>query len=563
MKSFSSFIVGIISVSLLFSSCGKKNNVGSRIPKNALFVTYVNMNSMATHLSWDEIKQTDWFKKVYDNKETEGWRKKILDNPDSSGIDFKKGLIFFSQRISEDNYFFVAEGTIKDQKDFEQLNRNIDPSQPIKKQGDVNLLTLKDKSVLGWKDDHFAYVMNAKTPNPDIYTINDSTNSKLNSPVVNEQLVAYCSKLFNLKSDSSLEKNEIFGGLLSLKGDIQVWQNTEEIVKSNPAKNMLGMLKLDAFLKDNFTTYSINFEDGKIETFVKNHFSKELTDILKKYVQGKINTDLINNIPSQNIDAIFAANFKPQGIVEMIKLTGADGLINSYIQQLGFSLDDFSKAGNGDLLVAISDLKLKTDSAEMQNDIANKQKIDINFKPEFNYVFAAGISDKASLEKLVAAGLKLKQLTENKLPLSHDMNDKIFVISNTDSFAKLYLAGAKNKFDLINKIQGHPVAVYIDLQKILTTIANGNGFKSDSALVFQQNLKTWKDFYITGGEYENDAFNSTAELNFMNNDVNSLKQLNTFINEIFKIHESQRSNDHIKNLDSLLTPPPIDTVKFK
>lgn len=563
MKSFSSLIVGIICISVIFSSCGKKNSVGSRIPKDALFVAYVNMNSMSTHLSWNEIKQTDWFKKVYDNKETESWRK-ILDNPDSSGIDFDKGLIFFSHRISEENYFFVAEGTIKNQKDFEQLNRNIDPTQTVKKQGDVNLLTLKDKSVLGWKDDHFAYVMNANSPNPDIYTLNDSTNPKIISPVVNEQLAAYCSKLFNLKSDSSLEKNQIFGGLLSLKGDIQVWQNTEEIVKSNPAKNMLGMLKLDAFLKDNFITYSINFENGKIETFVKNHFSKELSDILRKYVQAKINTDLISNIPSQNIDAVFSANFKPQGIVEMIKLTGADGLINSYIQQFGFSLDDFSKAGNGDLLVAITDLKLKSDSAEMQMDTANKQKINKNFKPEFNYVFAAGISDKASLEKLVSAGVKLKQITGNTLPLSHDMNDKTFVVSNTDSFAKLYLAGTKNKFDFVNKIQGHPVAVYIDLQKIMTTIAGANAFNSDSALVFQQNLKTWKDFYITGGDYENDAFSSTAELNFMNNDVNSLKQLNTFMNEIFKIHETRRSkNDHLKNLDSLLTPPPIDTVKIK
>src|SRR6185312_12523058 len=100
----------------------------------------------------------------------------------------------------------------------------------------------------------------------EMYDLNDSTNSPNISPANNnDELAIVCARLFSLKSDSSLEKNEKFGDLLTQKGDIHFWQNTEEIMKNNPSMGMLGMAKLDAFLKDNISTYTITFDNGKID----------------------------------------------------------------------------------------------------------------------------------------------------------------------------------------------------------------------------------------------------------------------------------------------------------
>ena len=116
MKSFlkPSFLCVII---FLFSSCGKNNEAGKMIPADALFVTQVNVKSLNNKLSWDEIKKTSWYQKVYSDSSIPEWRRKILANPSASGIDFDEGLTFFVAKNSGTEYF-AAEGKLKSEKDF-------------------------------------------------------------------------------------------------------------------------------------------------------------------------------------------------------------------------------------------------------------------------------------------------------------------------------------------------------------------------------------------------------------------------------------------------------------
>ncbi|HJY23039.1 MAG TPA: DUF4836 family protein, partial [Hanamia sp.] len=360
-------------MAFLFSSCGKRNEEGKMIPKSALFVAQINMQSLGEKLSWNDIKQTSWYKKAYSDSATADWRKKILDNPGASGIDFNSGLTFFVNKSEGSDYYFVVGGKLKSEKDFEQFNKNFDPTQTVKKAGDISTLVLKDKNVVGWNDNHFAYVMNSATTSTQMYSWEDSTGASSNIAPVDrsEELASFCNKLFSLKADSSLAKNDKFSDLLKEKGDLHFWQNTEEITKSVPNMGMLGMLKLDVFFKDNISTFTVNFDKGKIEIEQKGYAGKELTDFMKKNKGSKINTDMIKNIPSQNVFGILAMNFKPEGIQELIKLTGTDGMVNMYLQQLGFSLDDLSKANNGDLMIALSDFKMKTDSMDIKDSEGN------------------------------------------------------------------------------------------------------------------------------------------------------------------------------------------------
>jgi hypothetical protein len=546
MKPFLKICFALTAIIFLFSSCGKSNEAGKMIPSDALFVAQVNMKSLDKKLSWDEIKQTNWYKKVYADSATPDWRRKILDNPSASGIDFDEELIFFVANAGTAHYI-AAEGKLKSEKDFEQFNKNFDPSQSVRKEGDVNLLTLKDKNVVGWKGKNFIYVMNANTTSAEMYKWGDSTNPGNNIPENNSaDLSVICKNLFSLKSDSSLAKNDKFGSLLKSDGDIVVWQNTEAIIKSSPAMGMLGMMKIDAFTKDNISTYTVNFDKGKIDVDQKMYVSKELTDIVNKYMGKSINMDMVKNIPSQNVFGLLAFNFKPEGIVEMLKLTGADGIVNTYAQQMGFTLDDFSKSSNGDGVLAFTDFKMSPDS-----------------KPDFNYLFSAGIGNKASLQKIIDAAKKTTSQMGKDSLVNYVMNNKIFVLANTNAFASQYLSGNNNnKYRFDDKISGHPVGFFLDINKILSQFSTMHSGNNDREAMLNESLKTWDNIISSGGEYKENGFAFHTEVNLINKDTNSLKQLNNYFNQMYILEEARKAQS-TQRLDSLLVPPPHDTVNVK
>lgn len=567
MKPFFRLCLSVIIMALLFSSCSKSNDEGKMIPKNAMFVAFLNTKSLNEKLTWDDIKQTSWYKQMYADTATKEWMKKLLDNPDNSGIDSKAGIIFFVKKGAGNDYDIVFEGQLKNKKNFEQFNKNLDPASISKKDGDINMLTMKEQSIVGWDDKHFAYVTNSSSYASKYAAQWDTLDNQSNmAPAVDNSAIlsALCKSLFSIKADSSLAKNEKFSKLLSEKGDIHAWINTEEMIKNNSAMGMLGMLKLDIFFKDNISTYTVNFDNGKIKVNQKAYAGKEFTDFLKKYKGGNINTDMISNIPSQNVIGILAMNYKPEGLKELIKLTGMDGFINMYAGQMGFNMDDFVKANNGDLMVAFSDLKMKSDSFNYKDDEGNTTNSNVYSRPDVNYLFSVGIADKQSFQKLIDAGRKIgHEMGGGDNMVSFNMNDKTFAIGNTQPAVNQYLAGSKNKFAFTDKLSGHSIGLFIDIQKILSGLNNDMLTKdADAKTIMVESMKIWNTVYFTGGEMDNDAMTGNTEINFVDQSANSLKQLNHYFDEIAKVMLAKKEREKSKwdVPDSLMTPPPIDTV---
>jgi hypothetical protein len=264
--------------------------------------------------------------------------------------------------------------------------------------------------------------------------------------------------------------------------------------------------------------------------------------------------DMIKNIPSQNVIGVLAMNFKPEGILELVKLSGTDGFINTFTQKMGFNLDDFVKANNGDLLLSLSDFKMKSDTSTKAG-----------FRlPDFNFIFSTGVGDKASLQKLIDAGKKISSQMGKDSMVNYAMNDKTFAISNSGTFANQYLAGNNNKYDFTDKISGHPIGLFIDIHKILSELSTRKTNNTDEKAMMDQSLKTWNNITMTGGDFKNNAFTANTEITLVDQNTNSLKQLNNYMDEMYKLVEAKKArNTNEKRLDSLLTPPPIDTVKVK
>src|SRR5665647_2211834 len=166
MKSFFRLTLLLVGAAFLFTSCSKKNEEGKMIPKNAMFVVQLNSKSLKEKLTWDDIKNSNWYNMALAHYQehhgtTNSGMKKIFDDPENSGIDLNSSLVFFVDKNPGTDGELVLEGSIKNEDDFVQFNKSMDSSATIKKDGDLNMLTLYDKTVVAWNDKHFVYAFDA------------------------------------------------------------------------------------------------------------------------------------------------------------------------------------------------------------------------------------------------------------------------------------------------------------------------------------------------------------------------------------------------------------------
>jgi hypothetical protein len=543
MKSILKLIALFLTMGILFTSCkSKTNDPGKMVPNNAVAVIHLNGKSLTSKLSWDEIKQGEMFKKAYADSSVKDWMKKLMDNPENSGIDMKGDLVFFVRNVMDDGMEFIIEGNLKDAKAFEQFNKNTtDNAFAPTKDNELTTMNLKNDGVVTWNDKKFAYVI--KGPKKANYNYFDTVPAKPEVPDMTA-ITAFSKKLFSLNADSSLGKNEKFTAMLNEDGDIHVWYNTAEAMKSIPMMGMVSMLKMDALL-NNIVTYTVNFEDGKISVRNKVYGSKELMDIMKKYANGGINPDMIKNIPSQNILGIISFHIKPEGIAEMIKLTGMDGMINMMLTPQGFSMDDFIKATNGDFMVVFSDPNF---NKGMSNNMP------------FTVLFATGIGDKAAFNKLLNAGIKLKpDMNKDSSGIAYAKNDKYFAIGSNLQAVNKYIAGGNSTYPFTDKLKDHPFALFADINKILTSMSTAMTSAGDSTemVALNASIKVWDNVYMEGGDTKDNVSTGYMEVNFVDKKTNSLKQLHNYIQQMAQmVRERNKKQMESLRMDSMVVPIP-------
>lgn len=550
-KYFSQFLLLCI-VSFALHSCGSKNEEGAMIPSNSTYVSVMDLESMGKNLTWENIKTSGWYNSIKTNNEMSDWAKKVLSSPEESGINFKKKLVFFSGHSAEGKSYMAFKGTLENQKDFDQFNKQNSNPGDIKKEGNINMLSLNNNQLVGWNDDNFVYLAtdNINIPGLDM-TSGDSGNRPL-SPLNQAELMQECKNIFTLKKDNSLSGNKVFSNLMKEKGDIRLYMNGEQVLKNNPIPGIGNMLNSDVFYKNNVTTMAIEFGKGEIEIHSKQYASKELMDYFKKNTGSKINKEMIERIPSQDVMAVVALNIKPGAIQNLAKLIGMDGLANMFLQQAGFNLEDVSKATDGNILFVMSDAKGTATSPDSTK-----------FKMDFNGLLAMGVKDEASFKKIVSGAEKLlgKDNMSTEFPIT--LTDKMMVISN-GPFANQYLGNqSKNKFAFLDEIDDAPMGAYFDLQKMISLANNSTRPSLEKDSIVLENRKMWKNISVTGGNVKDDAVEMKMEIKLMDENTNSLKQLNSFFYTMSQFQKRMESTSVSgRNLDSLLTPPKADTVRI-
>lgn len=527
---------------VLFASCSNTNKEGRYIPKEAAVVLLMNGESLSSKLPWSEIKENPLFKEAYADTTMPAALKSMMDDPENAGIDPKSDIIFFMVKDSLGGYFAV-EGNVKDMEKFKAFNLLVSENGTESEQDDVQYIS-KNPVCVGYTKDKFIYLINAPQMNQRDDLSKRMMRDSIDIPAMaTRDIGATCKSIFALAESNSLAKSDKFTSLMKDKGDIQFWLNFEEVSEYMPSNTPIAMLNMDKFTKGNVTTGIINFENGKMEVKMKSYASNELMKIFKNYGGGKINEDMIKRLPSKNVIGMMALNFKPEGVRELIKLTGFDGFVNIGMQKFGFTLDDFVKANKGDVVVAFSDLAIKTDTTTF-----NFQDQDPNFSmkklPTGNFIFAASVGDKDAFNKLINAGKNLGQgkINDSIYPIAYNTDGKYFAISNKKENVDQYLGSSNTDFDFLSKITGEPFGGYLNIQALMKSMSGEIMKSTDSVakVAYDASLAMWDNITWKGGEYDDGGIKQTVEINLMDKSTNSLKQLNMYAAKMALIAKQQQ-----------------------
>ncbi len=554
-----------VAVVVLFTACSKTNKQGLSIPQDAILVAHMNGEAISSKLSWEEINKNETLQKeMMADSTLPAYLKALVKDPATSGINQKSDIVMFMIADSTGGYFALT-GAIADAKKFQTFNTELTEGGATVEKDGLSFIT-KAPLCISWNKEKFIYVFDSKDlkrMGKGSYDLNEDEENNA-SAISDRDLTATCKNLFALKESSSLAKNEKFSALMNDKADMHFWVNAENIGKLTGGVTAMAMLNLDKLTKGNISTMSVTFNDGKIDVKSKWYASKELSDIIKKYKGGSISEDMLKRLPAQKLPAVLALNFKPEGIREIVKLTGMDGLLNIGLMSAGFSMDDFINANKGDLLVALTKFEISNDSVKY--NLGDKEYAYPSRDPKMDFIFAASIKEKDAFNKLIKAGQKAgkggykydegEEGATKEPEMAFSVNDKYFVMGSSKQVADAFLTGSSNNADVAKMLGSQPVGGYADIQMLMkATEQQALAGDSISKELFLLSQKMWDNVVLKGGDIEDGALTMNFEINLLDKKTNSLKQINTYSAALAALQQKRKAAYAMDDVQ--FTPPVI------
>jgi len=526
----------LCSLVILLFSCSKKNAVP--VPKDAAVVLHIDGASLQSKLSWEEIKNSKWYtdaiKEVKDSTV-----EKILNDPASSGIDLQSDSYIFA--VPRGNKLYsVFTANLKDDKAFAALVQKIQTEKKIETKDDISFLAERS-TVLTWNDKRVVAVFGTDMPNP------TGGMQSYGEPVSQDSLLKFASGIYKLEKSESLASDDRFADLKEEKGDLHFWANPGKLMGGSLSA-MLAITKASTLFEGNATAATINFDNGKITVKAKNHFSKELVALYKKFKLENLNEDMLKKIASQDVAVALGFNFPPALLKEYATLLGVDGFANMFLAQANLSIDDIAQAFKGDMLLSVTDFNL----SRMRTDTAPANNMGAKF------LFGMSLKSKAAFDKLITAlTTQMKEKSGEDFSLNKIVPNKItdnWFLVGTDSTQMNAFESTNINHSFISKISGHPMGGFVDLQKIIKGVSS---MSQDSLSMFitDQSLKYWQDVIFYGGEFKDEKMESYMEVNMVDKNTNSLKQLNTYLASI-----AERAMEEDKKRKAEWDNVTVDTV---
>lgn len=491
MKYFK-ILSAIVTCSFVFASC-KNENKELTVPKEASSVVHLNGASITSKANWNDLIQADWFRREK-QMATDSFDKQLMEHPEQSGIELKSDFIYFTQKKDFTTYA-VFEGKLKNASDFEKLLKEKNPGKKIENGGSFNYMLVDNSDFISWTSSKFIYIggqqLMGQTPS-----------------VPPDSLKAYAKSIYDLKKENSIESNSNYNALMKEEGDIHFWSASADVL-SDFQFGPVPLIAASAMMQGSVTEGTINFENGKIAIKSRQYLNPTLSSLISKYNAKPLTTDLLNHVAA-GASVVVAMNYHPQLIKDFLKISGTESTTNKFLDDYNLSFDGLLQSTKGEILMTAADLGPQQNGSddEMEDDV---------FPFGGNLLFAASLNNDSAF-------MKVQPIIKQFFPsAATTVQNNWFVLGNSPATINHFFSPNTNEA-IATKLGGHPIGIYIDIQKGLEQWNTGG---LDSALLQQIQLSKnfWRDVVSTGGEFKNGAINFETQVNLADKSTNSLKQL--------------------------------------
>lgn len=561
---------------VLIVSCHSKGPKEAKyIPKDASFAMALDAGSLQDKMKAGNIDIDSLFKQAIGNDSLKMKNKQKLEFEKfkNAGIDWsEKFFVFMTQKTDASKgqgSFFNLLASIKDSSKLLTYLQSIDEFQgrDVKKGDGYSYIQLDYHGMISWTDKNVIATFYHYTEGPGHYM--DSTPS----PTVNksEEILKEVTRYYSQKESESIKSVVPFVDLFKEKADGYFISSTNGVLTAL-SKMPIQLPKLDELLKDNYNTGTFNFDKGKIVT--NSHFypNPMLGALLKKYSGKTINTSLIENYPSNNIDLLVLASFNPDIIGGLLQQLEVEALADGFLEKVGITSKDLYKCLKGDMALVVSDFSV----AFVESNPIRPPKSPLTSSP-FSHpaakmIFNATIGDVSSFNKLmgkaVESGFIIKTPTGyqsgflmHSLGLFLHTDDKNLILAS-DSLTYIQYAAKTGKANIsgevMDQLKGKSSAAYVDLDRIIGGFLPADTSAGKPAL---HTIKaTFKDIIATTDNFDGKTLAGKMELRLKDEKQNSLVTLMKLIPTVAEQIKKSRASAANDPNESILSIPFLSKI---
>ena len=537
-----------LAAAMLITSCKSKSpKQANLIPKDAMAVFVVDQGAMAEKLKKGNVQLDASIEKLFTMMDSVKG-KKIFAEAQNAGVDFKEKMFgFMTQKgnpTTSQTTSFNLIAVLNDAKKFEAFLKAQEQlkGMDVKKEKNYSYIQMGNDGMISWTSE-LAMLTGFTVSQNGTY---DKMTGEYKAPAtVNKdaELKKLVEGFYNLKDADKVSSVKYFAEMMNEKADAYMFASSTSTI------NALSMMpfqlpKLEELMKDNYSTTTINFEDGKAVANATYHFNDRINALMKQYSNSAIKTTMLENFPSQNINAAMLVSFKPEMVGGLMKELELETLANVGLSQMGITMQDIYKCLNGNMAVALGDFAMDT-----------TRGFGI---PTMKYLFNAEVADKASLDKIMGKAVEM-QLVQNVggvYTLSNKVTPtmmylridgkNIIIASDSNTYGQYIAKSIKanlNK-DFTAKLNGKSMAMYANINSFISAFAGSVGNDAHFKIIMDKALATFNDATMIADNIADGKLKSNGELTFKNEKQNSLVSIAEFIKttaEEMKKSDAERS----------------------
>ena len=545
MKSLVRLFLLCILVISLATSCKKPvPSQVKHIPKNASFVATINTKSIGTKMLQNQATIENILKSATgtDTSATKG--KQEWEELQASGIDLTRNFyISMSQKdggiaVGKGTMVIAAIGSLSDGDKLEKYLKKKMPATVIRKEKNYSFASVEGDNMIAWDNDLVIAMKYQNQAGSQMEYDSATGTFNFKNPVSSENnLKSEMDNYFTLKEDQSVAAIPEFRDLMQDNADASMWVNASGYM------DMLPLPRVKELFENTYSTYTLNFEDGKIAVNGKSYLSKQLRDIYEKYKNAEADMSLVEKYPSDKINGFFVANVDPQLVNEIVKFLELGGMADDQLTKMmgsNYTLQDLLKAFKGDMAFVVSDFSL--------SPVLGVDGEVVTQLPKVKMLGNIAVGDKTQMNKLLDKTVELKMMEKtpagyklssnlNQLGMNISIDDKNILIASNDTIINAYKSGAKKATidkDIIGQLKGKSVAFYINIQSLIhaSLVAYAKDTTKNSMLVKAK--ETFRDMSGSMNKPGGKSIESHYELRFVNEKENSLASILKFAESVSK-----------------------------